>query len=80
MLRRFDRLYDEVEKLMNATLVIGAVVAGVLVVNAVAKPTIAAALGWANVSDLHLGFAEKAVRARRSGTWSSRCRSAGTGP
>jgi hypothetical protein len=61
MLRRFDRLYDEIEKLMNATLVIGAVIAGVLVLNAVAKPTIAAALGWAQVSDVHLGFAEKAV-------------------
>jgi hypothetical protein len=61
MLRRFDRVYDEIEKLMNAALVIGAVIAGILVVNAVAKPTISAALGWAHVSDVHLGFAEKAV-------------------
>jgi hypothetical protein len=61
MLRRFDRLYDEIEKLMNATLVIGALIAGILVLNAVAKPTIAAALGWAQVSDVHLGLAEKAV-------------------
>jgi hypothetical protein len=61
MLRRFDRVYDEIEKLLNATLVIGAVIAGVLVVNALAKPTIAAALGRAQLSDVHLGLAEKAV-------------------
>jgi hypothetical protein len=61
MLRRFDRVYDEIEKLLNATLVIGALIAGVLVINAVAKPTIAAALGWAHVSDVHLGFAEMGV-------------------
>ena len=61
MLRRFDRLYDEFEKLMNAALLIGVMVAGLLVLNAVAKPAIAAALGWGQVSDIHLNFAEKAV-------------------
>jgi hypothetical protein len=37
------------------------VIAGVLVLDALAKPTISAALGRAKISDVHLGFAETAV-------------------
>jgi hypothetical protein len=61
MLRRFDHLYDEIEKLLSAALSIGAVIAGVLVINAIAKPTISAALGRGRISDVHLGIAETAV-------------------
>jgi hypothetical protein len=61
MLRRFDRLYDEIEKLINATLSIGALIAGLLVLNAIAKPAISAALGLGQVSDIHLGIAETIV-------------------
>jgi hypothetical protein len=61
MLRRFDRLYDEIEKLLNATLTIGALIAGVLVLNAIAKPAISTALGRSRISDFHLGAVEIVV-------------------